>query len=81
MFFIGQSLTHFPQQIQALGSICNLSVWGHYHVKTKIADNVYYLGSLFRDSFGEESPKGYGIIEDNKFEFIENNKAYKRSHK
>lgn len=60
-----------------LSSICNLSVWGHYHVKTKIADNVYYLGSLFRDSFGEESPKGYGIIEDNKFEFIENNKAYK----
>ena len=41
-----------------------------------MGNNVYYLGSLFRDSFGEEIPKGYGIIEDDKFRFIENDKAY-----
>lgn len=52
-------------------SICKLCVFGHYHVH-----NEYYLGSLFRDSFGEEEPKGYGIIEDYKLTFIENPHAY-----
>lgn len=59
-----------------LSSICNLSIWGHYHVRNVICDNVQYLGSLFRDSFGEEEAKGYGIIEDGKFTFVENEKAY-----
>lgn len=57
-------------------SISDITVFGHYHCYTNISDNVYYLGSLFRDSFGEEIPKGYGIIEDNKFNFIENKEAY-----
>lgn len=56
--------------------IAVLTVFGHYHCYTNICDNVYYLGSLFRDSFGEEIPKGYGVIEDGKFAFIENDKAY-----
>lgn len=58
-----------------LSAACDLSIWGHYHVHTKM-DNVYYLGSLFRSSFGEEGPKGYGIIEDGKFTFVENTEAY-----
>ena len=59
-----------------LSSISDICIFGHYHCYTDMGDNVYYLGSLFRDSFGEETPKGYGIIEDNKFTFIENDKAY-----
>ena len=57
-------------------NISILTVFGHFHIYTKMKDNVYYLGSLFRNSFGEEIPKYYGIIEDDKIEFIENNKAY-----
>lgn len=53
-----------------------LTVFGHYHCYTDCGNNVYYLGSLFRNCFGEEAPKGYGIIEDDKFKFIENDKAY-----
>ena len=58
-----------------LGNISDLCIFGHYHRYLKL-DNVFYLGSLFRDSFGEEDPKGYGIIKDGKFEFIENEEAY-----
>lgn len=58
-----------------LSKLCKLSIWGHYHIKTKM-ENVYYLGSLFRNCFGEETDKGYGIIEDDKFIFIKNEKAY-----
>lgn len=54
----------------------NLVIFGHYHCYTQMKDNVYYLGSLFRDSFGEETPKGYGIIDNDQFEFIENKDAY-----
>lgn len=43
---------------------------------TDIGNGVYYLGSLFRDKFGEEIPKGYGVIEDEKLTFIENKQAY-----
>lgn len=59
-----------------LSSISDLSVWNHYHTYTDMGNNCYYLGSLFRDSFGEEEPKGYGIIEDNKLKFIENTEAF-----
>jgi hypothetical protein len=59
-----------------LSSISTVSVFGHYHIHSKLDGDVYYLGSLFRDSFGEETPKGYGIIENDKFEFIENTDAY-----
>lgn len=61
---------------QELGDISDLCIFGHYHCYTDMGDNVYYLGSLFRDSFGEETPKGYGIIEDGKFTFVENKEAY-----
>lgn len=53
-----------------------ISVFGHYHCHVNMGNDVYYLGSLFRDSFGEEDPKGYGIIEDDSFTFIENKAAY-----
>lgn len=60
-----------------LSEICDLSIWGHYHIRNEIVPNkVYYLGSLFRSSFGEEISKGYGIIEDDQFHFIENKRAY-----
>jgi len=52
-----------------------LTVFGHYHVLTRMK-SVYYLGSLFRDSFGEEDPKGYGIAENHRFTFVENTEAY-----
>lgn len=58
-----------------LGRVCKLCVFNHFHVYTQM-DNVYYLGSLFRNSFGEEKPKGYGIIEDDKLIFVENKRAY-----
>lgn len=59
-----------------LAAAGDLVVFGHYHTYTDIGNNVYYLGSLFRRSFGEEEPKGYGIIEDGKFTFVENTRAY-----
>jgi len=61
------------------GEFCDISkvtVFGHEHTHKKMQGEVYYLGSLFRDSFGQETPKGYGIIEDDKFTFIENEQAY-----
>lgn len=59
-----------------LAKASNICIFGHYHSMTDMGNNVYYLGSLFRDSFGEEVPKGYGIIEDDKFTFVENKAAY-----
>jgi predicted phosphodiesterase len=74
-----------------LSQTCDLCLFGHYHKFTKVCDNVYYVGSLFRSSFGEEEPKGYGIISDevgdeenditgnsikHSFTFIENKAAY-----
>lgn len=59
-----------------LGSIANIVAFGHQHVATDI-DNVHYVGSLFRDSFGEEKAKGYAIIEDGEYKFVENERAYK----
>ncbi len=57
-------------------SISDITVFGHFHCYTDMGNQIYYLGSLFRDSFGEEIPKGYGIIEDKQFTFIENKEAY-----
>jgi len=56
--------------------ICTIGVFGHEHRHKHMEGEIYYLGSLFRDSFGEEDPKGYGIIEDDKFTFVENIQAY-----
>lgn len=56
--------------------ISDLTVFGHYHVYTEMPGNVFYLGSLFRSSFGEEDPKGYGVIDGSKLTFIENRYAY-----
>lgn len=56
--------------------ISKVTAFGHYHVKVDL-DNVHYVGSLFRDSFGEEEPKGYAVIENEEYKFIENRDAYK----
>ena len=56
---------------QELTSISDIVAFGHYHCR-----NEHYIGSLFRNSFGEEDPKGYGIIEDGELKFIENTRAY-----
>lgn len=65
---------HFKNR--ELASISDLCVFGHYHCYTDIGDNVFYLGSLFRNCFGEETPKGYGVVEDGKLTFVENTDAY-----
>lgn len=63
-------------KVGELTRIGKLNVWGHFHCHVDMGHNCYYLGSLFRDSFGEEESKGYGIIEDGNFMFIENLEAY-----
>lgn len=59
-----------------LSAVSDICVFGHYHVHTKINGSVYYLGSLFRNKFGEEVPKYYGIINDKDISFVENTEAY-----
>lgn len=59
-----------------LSMISDLCVFGHYHCYTPIGDNSFYLGSLFRNAFGEEFPKGYGVVEDDRLMFKPNNRAY-----
>lgn len=50
--------------------------FGHYHQHVDITPNVHYVGSLFRWKFGEDTPKGYAVIRDGKWEFVENPYAY-----
>lgn len=45
-----------------LANVSDICVFGHYHCFTDMHNSVYYLGSLFRDKFGEEQPKCYAII-------------------
>ena len=59
-----------------LSKASHITCFGHYHVHTRLGGGVYYIGSLFRDSHGEEEPKGYLIIEDDKVSFVENKDAY-----
>jgi len=63
-------------QSNTFSEISDITVFGHYHSFTQMGNNVFYLGSLFRDSFGQEEPKGYGIIENGIFTFYENEQAY-----
>ena len=70
---IENKVPHFNAgELSAAGK---LVVFGHYHIAWD-NDNVHYLGSLFRSAFGEEVPKRYGIIEDDKISFVENTAAY-----
>lgn len=63
---------HVPRfKSKELLSSGKLVLMGHYHCR-----NQFYLGSLFRWRFGEEEPKGYGIIEDDLLTFVENERAY-----
>ena len=59
-----------------LSDACDICLAGHFHVNTHMDSNVYYVGSLFRNSFNEEGAKGYYVIEDKKLEFVENKEAY-----
>ena len=54
----------------------DFTAFGHIHTHVDMEDNVHYIGSLFRKSFGEEEDKGYGIWDDGKFTFIVNEAAY-----
>jgi len=56
---------------------CTYCFYGHYHVHSTLEPNVFYVGSLFRNSFGEEESKGYYVIEDDRLEFVENKAAYR----
>ena len=73
-----KKVPHFKSK--ELSSISDICVFGHYHVYSDMGNNCYYLGSLFRDSFGEEEDKGYGIIESDsrgdRFTFHHNQWAY-----
>lgn len=48
---------------------------GHYHMFSKF-DRILANGSLERLAHGEEAPKGYVIVEDDKYTFVENTNAY-----
>jgi len=48
---------------------------GHYHTFSTF-DRIIANGSLERLAHGEEEPKGYIKVEDNKYVFIENKNAY-----
>lgn len=55
--------------------ISKVTAFGHVHTHCDMG-NVHYVGSLFRKSFGEEEAKGYAVIEDGEWKFIENESAY-----
>ena len=48
---------------------------GHYHMFSKF-DRIIANGSLERLAHGEEQPKGYVLVEDDKYTFIENTNSY-----
>lgn len=48
---------------------------GHYHMFSKF-DRIIAGGSLERLSHGDEVAKGYVIVEDDKYSFVENKNAY-----
>lgn len=48
---------------------------GHYHNYTRL-DRIVANGSLERLSHGDEQPKGYVIVQDEQYTFIENPSAY-----
>ena len=48
---------------------------GHYHTYTYL-DRIIANGSLERLAHGEEQPKGYVRVEDDRYSFIENTSAY-----
>ena len=70
---IENKVPHF--NMGELSKASELAIFGHYHVHWN-KENVYYLGSLFRSSFGEETPKYYAVIEDDNLKLIENENAY-----
>lgn len=62
-------------------NVYGLVIFGHIHIKMR-KNNCLYPGSFSRDSFGEEEPKGFIIVEYDenkkkiiKEEFIENKNA------
>lgn len=70
-------LKHVPQfSVRDFIDTDALVFFGHYHQHVDINDQCHYVGSLFRYKFGEEAPKGYVVIKDNEWEFIENQYAY-----
>lgn len=35
---------------------------GHYHNKSKVGKNIYYIGSAYQANFGEDGDKGFTVI-------------------
>jgi hypothetical protein len=69
-----KQVPHFKSK--ELEEAADLTVFGHYHIATDIDEKVHYVGSLFRWKFGEETPKGYAIIQDGQYQFVENPRAW-----
>ena len=59
-----------------LAKVSKICLFNHYHVHMDLGDGVYYIGSLFRDSFGEEEAKVYANITGPNVTFVENEAAY-----
>lgn len=44
---------------------------GHYHNRSKVGDNIFYIGSVMPTNFGEDNDKGFMVLnEDGSHEFI-----------
>ena len=37
---------------------------GHYHNKSRVGKNIYYMGSLYPRAFGEDQDKGFLVLND-----------------
>lgn len=51
--------------VEQLGSISKLCVFGHYHNYTDFGNNVFYVGSMLRWMYGEDTQKVFFICDDN----------------
>lgn len=45
---------------------------GHYHNRSKVGDNVHFIGSMFAGSYGEDNEKGITVLfDDGSFEYFQ----------
>ena len=72
---LGYTGFHFKEEY-FLGIVKGYIHVGHYHIHTKL-DRILANGSLERLAHGEEDPKGYIRVIDDRYTFIENVRAYK----
>jgi exonuclease SbcD len=53
---------------------------GHYHNRSKVGENVYYIGSIAANNFGEDNEKGFTLVYDDGSLGFEKSK-FKEYHK